>query len=674
MEVNSVFFYLEVTEMKKAITIVCLLLFATCMMGQNKKVDSLRASYLAATRPLERFNILNELVALEVNSAGSYVDSSACFGMLTIAQQQNNDSLMAISYNWIGTYFYLNKGDYASGLEYFYKGIPFALRARDNRRISSIYFDMALVYFDLQNLEEAASITRKGYQYLPSKSHAMYDYMLIQFQINMAQYFLLVNQLDSAFYYSQALIETNKRIKNTIIFRLAEFRYNGSVYAKMGDIKMADDYFNKALIVLDSTESSLSKYQYYIVHIPFLLEQDQIAKAGEQARRLLKIGVENNNNTMKQAAAGYLRHVFEAQNQLDSAYYYSKMQSELNTLINNQSNRNKIQTLVINEHLRSIEEQRKKIDYRNQLKFYSLISGLGVFLIIAFILYRNNRQKQKANRILETALADLQSTQRQLIQSEKMASLGELTAGIAHEIQNPLNFVNNFSEVNQELIRDLKSEIQKGNVEEVNSLANDIESNEEKINHHGKRADAIVKGMLQHSRGGSGQKELTDLNALCDEYLRLSYHGYRAKDNSFNARFETDFDSSLLKVNVVPQDIGRVILNLINNAFYAVSEKQKAESAKPGSSFEPTVIVSTHFLSPGEGRGEAIITVKDNGNGIPESIKEKIFQPFFTTKPTGQGTGLGLSLSYDIVKAHGGELKVNTKENEGTEFVIVLPV
>jgi signal transduction histidine kinase len=219
----------------------------------------------------------------------------------------------------------------------------------------------------------------------------------------------------------------------------------------------------------------------------------------------------------------------------------------------------------------------------------------------------------------------------------------------------------------------MKTELATGNLQQVTEIADDIKQNLEKINHHGKRTDAIVKGMLQHSRASSGKKEPTDINALCDEYLRLAYHGLRAKDKSFNAKFETHLDPTLPKVNVVPQDIGRVILNLINNAFYAVSEKQKAESLKPGSSFEPTVIVTTHFsLSPGEGRGEAIISVKDNGPGIPDSIKEKIFQPFFTTKPTGQGTGLGLSLSYDIVKAHGGELSVETKMGEGTEFIIYL--
>ncbi len=278
------------------------------------------------------------------------------------------------------------------------------------------------------------------------------------------------------------------------------------------------------------------------------------------------------------------------------------------------------------------------------------------------------RQKEE----LENTLNELRDTQKQLIQSEKMASLGELTAGIAHEIQNPLNFVNNFSEVSGELVAEMNVELEKGNTEDAKLIAADLKQNLEKINHHGKRADAIVKGMLQHSRAGSGQKELTDINVLADEYLRLAYHGLRAKDKSFNASFETNLDSSLPKINVVPQDLGRVILNLINNAFYAVNEKAKQNIA----GYEPTVIVSTHrppLLGRGAG-GEILIKVQDNGNGIPDSIKEKIFQPFFTTKPTGQGTGLGLSLSYDIVKAHGGEIKIESKEGTGSEFIILLPL
>jgi len=268
--------------------------------------------------------------------------------------------------------------------------------------------------------------------------------------------------------------------------------------------------------------------------------------------------------------------------------------------------------------------------------------------------------KQKA----EEALTELQATQKQLIQSEKMASLGELTAGIAHEIQNPLNFVNNFSEVSKELLDEMKIAIDKGDTDEAKEIASDVIQNLEKINHHGKRADSIVKGMLQHSRTSSGQKELTDINALTDEYLRLAYHGLRAKDKNFNATLKTEYSDSIGKASIIPQDMGRVILNLITNAFYTVNEKKKSGDSK----YEPIVSVRTI-----KDRNNILISVSDNGNGIPQRVLDKIFQPFFTTKPTGQGTGLGLSLAYDIVKAHGGELKVNTKEGEGSEFIIQIP-
>ena len=274
---------------------------------------------------------------------------------------------------------------------------------------------------------------------------------------------------------------------------------------------------------------------------------------------------------------------------------------------------------------------------------------------------------KNVNRDLITVIQNLKETQTQLVQREKMASLGELTAGIAHEIQNPLNFVNNFSEVSKELLTEMKTELQSGTTGNAVNLADDVIDNLEKINYHGKRADAIVKGMLQHSRTSSGKKELTDVNALADEYLRLAYHGLRAKDKSFNAKFETDFDTSIDKISIIPQEIGRVILNLINNAFYAVSERQKG--TPDDQSYEPIVTVTSKKVD-----GKVEIKVKDNGNGITQKILDKIFQPFFTTKPAGQGTGLGLSLSYDIItKGHSGELKVETKEGEGTTFIILLP-
>jgi signal transduction histidine kinase/ligand-binding sensor domain-containing protein len=305
--------------------------------------------------------------------------------------------------------------------------------------------------------------------------------------------------------------------------------------------------------------------------------------------------------------------------------------------------------------------------------FYGLLFLLAV-LIIDRIQRRRLVEKARSMakekeleqaREIEKAYNTLKATQSQLIQSEKMASLGELTAGIAHEIQNPLNFVNNFSEVSAELIDEMKEALTVSRWPLAVEIADDIKLNLEKINHHGKRADAIVKGMLQHSRSSTGQKEPTDINALADEYLRLAYHGLRAKDHAFNATLKTDFDESVGDVSIIPQDIGRVILNLITNAFYAVNEKKQGA----GAGYEPTVSVSTKKTG-----NNVLISVMDNGNGIPGHIKEKIFQPFFTTKPTGQGTGLGLSLSYDIVKAHGGGLKVETKEGEGTEFLILLPM
>ncbi|MDX2047578.1 MAG: ATP-binding protein [Chitinophagaceae bacterium] len=302
-----------------------------------------------------------------------------------------------------------------------------------------------------------------------------------------------------------------------------------------------------------------------------------------------------------------------------------------------------------------------------------LVQNLADSFATAYARYEDFNKLEAAKKQVDNTLNELQATQKQLIQSEKMASLGELTAGIAHEIQNPLNFVNNFSEVSNELIDEMKDEIKKGNYDEVNGIADDVKQNLEKINHHGKRADAIVKGMLQHSSSGSGKKEPTDINALADEYLRLAYHGLRAKDKSFNATMKTDFDESIGSINIIPQDIGRVVLNLINNAFYAAPLPPEGGFKDPDYKHEPTVWVSTKKVGDKPDSYRVLISVRDNGPGIPKKILDKIFQPFFTTKPTGQGTGLGLSLSYDIVKAHGGELKVETKEGEGSEFIIQLP-
>jgi len=327
------------------------------------------------------------------------------------------------------------------------------------------------------------------------------------------------------------------------------------------------------------------------------------------------------------------------------------------------------QESILLQQANKINEQQLK---QSTIQRNALIGGLLLLLAIAVIIIRNNRQRKIANRLLkvekekvEETLDELKSTQVQLIQSEKMASLGELTAGIAHEIQNPLNFVNNFSEVNLELIDELREQVSDGNLAETNELFDTLRDNEIKIIHHGKRADSIVKNMLQHSRSSSVQKEMTNVNELTDEYLRLSYHGFRAKEKNFNVAIRTDFDPSIGEVKVIRQDLGRLLLNIFSNAFYAVSAKKKSYQGE----YEPLVSVTTK-----KENSFIRIIIRDNGDGIAEKIITKIFQPFFTTKPTGQGTGLGLSLSYDIVKAHGGDLKVNTRVGEFSEFVVQLPV
>ncbi len=313
-----------------------------------------------------------------------------------------------------------------------------------------------------------------------------------------------------------------------------------------------------------------------------------------------------------------------------------------------------------NKQQKALNIERRKTQEEEERSRFITAQKAELELLVAERTAELTHQKNE----LEHTLSELRNTQTQLVHSEKMASLGELTAGIAHEIQNPLNFVNNFSEVNAELIEEIRLEINKGNFAEAEVIANDIKENEKKITYHGKRADAIVKGMLQHSRKSSGQKEPTDINALAGEYLRLSYHGLRAKDKSFNARMQTNFDDSIEKVSVVAQEIGRVLLNLFNNAFYSVNEKKKLQP----DNYEPTVSVSTKKLA-----GKIEVAVKDNGIGISQKVYDKIYQPFFTTKPTGQGTGLGLSISYDIIKSHGGEMRIESKEGEGAEFIIILP-
>jgi signal transduction histidine kinase len=481
-------------------------------------------------------------------------------------------------------------------------------------------------------------------------------------------------KLDSALTLLKKAIATFSYLKDETGLGRAT-KYLGDTYERMGNYPLAANTIFQAIPLLKNTNDYVHLALAYISLHHVYTDLNKNDSALYYARESLKIFEKRKDPFGKKDAYNLLTASFDRLDRTDSATVYLKLAKSLSDSLNQEERKNllEFQDVVVNEQAKFEKLEKERIEARGKLRTYLLMSGIVIFIVIVFFLYRNNQHRKKTNETLrqrnveiERTLHQLKSTQAQLIQSEKMASLGELTAGIAHEIQNPLNFVNNFSEVNNELIEELKGQKSKLKSEEQDELLNDIFQNNEKINYHGKRADAIVKGMLQHSRSSTGQKEPTDINALADEYLRLAYHGLRAKDKSFNALTKTEFDNRIGKINVVPQEIGRVILNLINNAFYAVSEKAKS-SMLYAEGYEPTVTVST---SKQKERVE--IRIADNGNGIPQKILDKIFQPFFTTKPTGQGTGLGLSLSYDIVKAHGGELKVLTKETEGSEFIIIL--
>ena len=482
--------------------------------------------------------------------------------------------------------------------------------------------------------------------------------------INMARVMLLNNQLDSAGVY----LKIAKRDQNSPELGPVIWQIEASYKIQAGALNEADSLLKKCWQVIKENNIPVNSPagtvapDYYLALLR--IKQNRFY----EAIALLQSDIERLSNKRVDILRDYklMAELYKKTGKFEKATEaYAIFIAKQDSLLADQDKYRSI-SFEAEQQMNEKEQSIAKLESQNEIAALSrnfLMGIVALLVLLAAGIYNRFRYKRKANLVLEKTLMDLKSTQAQLIQSEKMASLGELTAGIAHEIQNPLNFMNNFSELNIELIDELEQEADRGSIGEIKMIAKDIKENEQRINQHGKRADGIVKGMLQHSRKSTGVKEPTKMNILVDEYLRLSHHSFKAKDNSFNATMQTDFDNSIDKVNIVPQDIGRVMLNLYNNAFYAVGEKKKSVD----DSYEPTVSVSTKKIN-----GKVEIRVKDNGNGIPEKVKDKIFQPFFTTKPTGQGTGLGLSLSYDIIKAHGGEIKVDTKEGAFTEFTILL--
>jgi len=595
-----------------------------------------------------------------------------------IASQLNNKEMLAKSQGAIAEHYEVSLSDHIKALDYGLKSVDNAEKANSLLNLAFNYKNLAVIYTRLGD-DENALITYKKAMEATKKFGS--GRQLGNLHNSLGIWYITNKRYPEAIEELKQGLEIGRK-NNFSSYDLAFLEGNlSTAYVHTDSFALVYPLASRALTEFEKSEDiegmAWCNSMLADVFLKKNMPDSAIYYAGNGLKQANETGTVEYMRDNSQSLAG----AYALKKDFKNAYKYhldfiNYRDSMLNTDIEKKAG-----FLQYKNDLDKKQVQITALNQEKRIQKNFLISTLIVLLLIiitVFMLIRNNRHKQKANKKLQQqnqlieeqrdqtnkALAELQQTQKQLIHSEKMASLGELTAGIAHEIQNPLNFMNNFSELNTELIEELKNELQTDNKQEALAIASDIKENEQKINHHGKRADAIVKGMLQHSRSSTSQREPTDINKLADEYLRLCYHGLRAKDQFFNATMQTDFDQSLEKINIIPQNIGRVLLNLYTNAFYAVNEKRK----ELHEIYEPSVTVTTKRM------GDKIeIKVADNGNGIPQQAVDKIFQPFFTTKPTGQGTGLGLSLAYDIVKAHSGDLRVETKEVEGSSFIISLP-
>jgi two-component system NtrC family sensor kinase len=650
----------------------CFLLSAFAFNAFSQKSDSailsLKLQLMTAKNDTARAWMAAELA---LGYRFSHVDSSLLYNDLALSLVTKLNLLFARGnlLSLKGSTL-LESGKIPEAMQQQYSALQIAEEIKDSATIASALNGIGNTYMELAEYSKANDFYRRSKDLFRAIGIIAMYYNELS---NIGNIFELMGMPDSALYYQRIVYEASIKTKDREFITRAEMMFRmGNAYKGNGNTVEALRYYRNGIseAYIDNDIRNLSMNHLQIAKLYHDLKRfDSSRKYAFNS--LATAGFISFRKGLYEASS-LISELFRKNGQYDSAYKYLAIANAERDSLTGPQRFQELQRIVLEqqEHQRHIEFVRTA--ERNRQLQYGLSIGLGLVLFVAFILYRNNKQKQKANLLLgdqkkqiEATLTELSSTQAQLIQSEKMASLGELTAGIAHEIQNPLNFVNNFSEVNKELLAEMDEEMVKGNYDEVRALAKDVSQNEEKINHHGRRADAIVKGMLQHSRTNNVQREPTDINALADEYLRLAYHGFRAKDKSCNALMETDFDGSIGMINIIPQDIGRVLLNLFTNAFYSVQKKKEAV----GEGFKPLLRVSTKKTSDG-----VSIVVEDNGGGISGAALSKIYQPFFTTKPTGEGTGLGLSMSYDIItKGHGGQLTVHTEEGSFARFNIFLP-
>jgi signal transduction histidine kinase len=584
-----------------------------------------------------------------------------------LANEIGSKKAKADALHWY-SYTFTFSGDYPTALKILFEVLQIDRELKDSFQIAEIMGEIGVNYNQLQQYRLALEYLEPASRFF-QRLTGMYRG---SFELaTMANVYLGLKLVDSALYCGHKAFELYRNDPAAFHLRQYLLRSIGNIYAQKGKTDSALSFYRWSIFTSDSMNDKLNTLETQVQIADLYTHTHVFDSAFWYAKIAFDHAQSFSVRNDKLKAAVLLVNLYQQKQKKDSALFYLQIASAIKDTLYGPEKVRQLQLLALDEQQKQQDLLHQHEQYKNNIKYITLLSVLVVFLLLSFILYRSNKHKQQANSLLqkqkekiESTLVKLRAVQAQLIQSEKMASLGELTAGIAHEIQNPLNFVNNFSEANKELIEELQAEAQNGHVQEVMLLAADIKANEEKITQHGRRADSIVKSMMEHSRNAEGQKQATDLNVLVDEYLKLAYHGFRTKDGSFTAIPETHFDHHLGKIDVHPQEIGRVLLNLFNNAFYAVQQKKK----QLGGAYEPLVQVST-----ANNKGLLEIAVKDNGIGIPEKIREKIFQPFFTTKPPGEGTGLGLSLSYDIVKAQGGEIAVESKEGEGSEFVVKLP-
>ncbi|MDP4115178.1 MAG: ATP-binding protein [Bacteroidota bacterium] len=647
---------------KIAFSFLLVVVCNTCIAqvwGTLRDADSLKHEIANAKDDTTRVLMMVRISGIYANTV---FDSAIFYGKRaqTLSQKISYPKGEVRSLSSLGSAFETN-GDLPKSLELGFRGLEIAKQKHLPLETTMCLTLIGNVFWDLNDYPRAINFYRQAVTINETlKNQIGAKYYRLNTEVNIGTAFMYNKQLDSALAHLQKAYEETLDDKDWHpVFSM----FLGDLKFRMGQRQEGLNYLHQSIEIFQNNKDHYSTSDACRIIAGFFQQLNQVDSSIYFAKKALEEAKSIGYKTTLLGASRILAEQYELKD-IKEALYYRKYFDSINNDLYGANKVKNLQKTLSDEQDRQRKIEAERIAYQNRLKQYGLLAGLGIFLLIAFILYRNNKQKLKANKILEETLKNLKSTQSQLIQSEKMASLGELTAGIAHEIQNPLNFVNNFSEVSKELLDEMKTELDNGNADDAKEIANDVIQNLEKINHHGKRADAIVKNMLQHSKQTKGAKEPTDINALADEYLRLAYHGLRAKDKSLNAITKTDFDETIGKINIISQDIGRVLLNLYNNAFYAVNEKAKQQP----NGYEPTISVTTKK----EG-DKVILAVKDNGNGIPQKIIDKIFQPFFTTKPTGEGTGLGLSLSYDIIKAHGGEIRVNTIEREGSEFIINLP-